>query len=266
MLFAKRPVALILLSCGFAAAQPAPLRGHDPSKIQVLLLTGYNSTPNHRWREIDASLREILERTGRFEVRVEEEPVGITGDTLAAYQLLVIDYSDYIPQLGPVWPAETRQAYLSYLKRGGGVVGFHVTVGSFPEWPEFHKTLGIAANEDIGHSPYHIFTVRAIASPAWPGVPVQFQQWGEIYHGLKLLPGARILGTAWDDPKNCVKAHAGCGSGRDEPVLWTYRYGAGRVFVTTLGHGRRSISTAEFQTSFARGAEWAAKMSELDSR
>ena len=37
----------------------------SPQKIRVLILTGIN---NHDWRATTPALREILERTGRFQV------------------------------------------------------------------------------------------------------------------------------------------------------------------------------------------------------
>lgn len=235
--------------------------GHDISKIQVLILTGYNSTPSHRWHEIDPELRDILGRTGRFEVRIDEEPRGITSDTVAGYQVLLIDYSDYTPSLGESWPEQTRQAYLEFLRSGGGIVGFHVVIGSFPEWPEFHKTLGIANNSKVGHGPYHDFAVKVVApdNPIMRGIPNSFEGWGEVYNGIELLSGAQILARAWDDPKNCLPNHVGCGTGKDEPILWTNHYGAGRVFVTTLGHDLKAISSPEFQTTLVQGTEWAAR-------
>jgi hypothetical protein len=41
-------------------------------------------------------------------------------------------------------------------------------------------------------------------------------------------------------------------------MLWTTQYGRGRVFVTALGHDVGSLGSPGFQTTFARGAEWAA--------
>jgi hypothetical protein len=55
---------------------PAPrVPGRDPRKLQVLILTGYNM---HDWRPVTEALRSTLEVTGRFEVRVNEEPSAAT--------------------------------------------------------------------------------------------------------------------------------------------------------------------------------------------
>jgi len=256
----NRVFLTLLIALGSAGLDRPPFPGHDQSKIQVLLITGYNSTPAHHWREVDPQLRQILEASGRFEVRIEEEPRGTTGRTFAGYDVLLLDYSDYTPNLGTPWPEETREAYLQFLRNGGGVVAFHVTVGSFPEWDEFRKTLGIEDYSKIGHGPYHDFVVKDVApaDPIMRGIPESFAGWGEIYHQIRLSSNVRVLASAWDDPDNCLPNRVSCGTGNDTPVLWTNRYGNGRVFVTTLGHDLREVSSPEFQATLVQGAMWAA--------
>jgi type 1 glutamine amidotransferase len=41
-------------------------------------------------------------------------------------------------------------------------------------------------------------------------------------------------------------------------MLWTTKYGNGRVFVTALGHDAPAVKAPGFVTTFTRGAEWAA--------
>ena len=50
----------------------------------------------------------------------------------------------------------------------------------------------------------------------------------------------------------------GCGSGKDEPLIWTLKYGTGRVFQTALGHDVKSMESAGFRLTLVRGTEWAA--------
>ena len=73
----------------------------QPGKIRVLIFSGRN---NHDWRTTTPFLRKLLVNSGRFDVRVEEEPAGVTAATLAAYDLLVLDYQ------GPRWGEVTEKA------------------------------------------------------------------------------------------------------------------------------------------------------------
>jgi type 1 glutamine amidotransferase len=78
-----------------------------------------------------------------------------------------------------------------------------------------------------------------------------FQATDELYHNITFLPSAKILATAYDDPKFN-------GTGKDEPMLWTVNYGQGRAFHTTLGHDAVAMYETGFLTALARGTEWAA--------
>jgi HEAT repeat protein len=65
-----------------------------------------------------------------------------------------------------------------------------------------------------------------------------------------------VLATAYFSPDQN-------GTGRNEPVLFTVTYGAGRIFHTVLGHARPegaqpALECVGFITTFRRGAEWAA--------
>src|SRR5207237_6517682 len=74
-------------SAGLLSAQPSP--PPDPSKIQVLIITGQNV---HDWRGTTPVLKQILEETKKFEVRVVEEFRGSGPETLANYDLVAVNY------------------------------------------------------------------------------------------------------------------------------------------------------------------------------
>ena len=122
----------------------------QPGKIRVLIFSGRN---NHDWRTTTPFLRKILVDSGRFDVRVEEEPVGITAATLAAYDVLVVDYE------GPRWGEVTEKAVENFVKQGKGLVAVHGANYTFtglevladnhkpsglkqPPWPEYLQMIG----------------------------------------------------------------------------------------------------------------------------
>jgi uncharacterized protein len=76
----------VLLFAGLLGAALA-----QQPKIQTLLITGQNG---HDWRGVEEPLRKALESTGRFEVRVTEEFRGAGAETLAPYDLVILNYYD----------------------------------------------------------------------------------------------------------------------------------------------------------------------------
>ncbi len=249
----KRVLVALLVVIGAALLASAQV----PQKIRVLILTGVN---NHDWRATTPALREILERTGRFQVFVNEEVRGNGPETFAPYDVLLLNYNDMKQTQGPWWDERARQAMLEFVRNGKGLVSYHAANNAFWGWPEFDKLVGGTWRETAGHAPYHTYTVKIVdaENPITRGMPASFSETDELYHQLSLQPNIHVLATAWDDPNNCPKPGQGCGTGKDEPLIWTLAYGSGRVFQTALGHDVKAMQSAGFQLTLARGTEWAA--------
>src|SRR3990172_6444328 len=97
-------LSVLLPIASFAA--PADLgRFFQQGKLRALIFSGRN---NHDWRTTTPFLKKLLMDTRRFDVRVCEEPAGTTADTLAPYDLLVVDYG------GPRWGEITEKAVESF--------------------------------------------------------------------------------------------------------------------------------------------------------
>jgi type 1 glutamine amidotransferase len=201
----------------------------------------------------------VLERSQRFDVRVNEEVQGCGPETFAPYDVLVLNYSVGRTQ-SPWWDYRAREAMLDFVRNGKGLVSVHGANMSFWGWTEYDKLIGGTWRDTGGDAPYHTFQLKFADHdhPITRGLPEFLSQTDEIYHGLTLQPNIRILARAFDDPKNCRKAGQVCGSGQDEPLIWTLNYGAGRVFQTALGHDVQAIRSPAFVVTFQRGTEWAA--------
>ncbi|MCC7497560.1 MAG: ThuA domain-containing protein [Bryobacterales bacterium] len=242
-----------LLSALFAQA---------PKKIQTLIITGQN---NHDWRGVTPAIRQILEDSGRFEVRVTEEFRGGSAETLAPYDLVILNYYDgRKPALR--WGANGDAALLNFVRGGKGLVMYHFSMAAFDGWNEYEKLSGGNWRPNNGHhSPRHDFmvTIRDEDHPIVRGMRSTFPQPGdELYANLKWQPEGsyHVLATAWDD-HSLYRGKAKQpvpGAGMDHPMLWVLNYGQGRVFADALGHDAGAMKSAGFIATFARGAEWAA--------
>ena len=233
--------------------------------IRTLILSGQN---NHSWRVTTPYIETLLTDSGRFDVRLEEEPSGVTPATLAQYGLIVVDYQ------GPRWGPVTERAVTDFVASGKGLVVVHGSSYAFsgldilapghvktgrtePPWPAWAEMVGGTWADhppQSFHAPRHPFTVKFTdaSHPILRGMPGgSFQTLDELYHGMRFLPAAHPIATAYDDP-------AIGGTGKDEPILVTVNYGRGRVFYTALGHEKPGMQEPGFAITFVRGAEWAA--------
>ena len=263
LLFAVVPFVFLVLIALVAPAQDT-LPFFQPGKIRVLIFSGRN---NHDWRTTTPFLKKLLVDSGRFDVRVEEEPDGVTEATLAAYDVLVLDYN------GPRWGAVTEKAVVSFVKSGKGLVAVHAASYAFaglvvlgdnhrpmgfkePPWPEYLQMVGGWWTEGppkTAHAPRHCFQVKFVdrSHPVAQGMAESFTVSDELYHSHRMSPDVHVLATAYDDPGNG-------GTGKDEPMIWTVNYGNGRVLYTALGHDVAAMQEAGFVSTFVRGTEWAA--------
>jgi type 1 glutamine amidotransferase len=250
------------LSCTPEEIPPADMSPFfKPGAIRVLVLSGHN---NHDWRTTTPFLKKLLIGTGRFDVRVDEAPIGLSRRTLAPFDLLVLDY------MGPDWGIESRAAVEEFVASGKGIVVVHGASYAFsgnevlgdghrgtslvePLWEEYAKIVGGVWTDSTGHGDRHSFMVEFTdrEHPITKGLGEGFRATDELYHDHRMQPSAKVLATAYDAPEMR-------GTGEREPILWTVNYKKGRVFYTALGHNTAAMSEPGFVSTFLRGCEWSA--------
>jgi type 1 glutamine amidotransferase len=250
---------LLVFLAGAAFAQAPP----QPRRIQTLILTGQNG---HDWRRVTPLLRQQLEESGRFEVRINEDFRGGGPETLAPYDLVIVNYYDMRrPELR--WGDRPEKALTSFVESGKGLVIYHFSLAAFDGWKEWEEMSGGNWRPNNGHhSPPHDFdiTVRMPDHPIVRGMRPKFRQsLDELYANLKWQEDRsryQVLATAWDNHKLYMgKARQPTpGDGLDHPMLWVSERGKGRIFVTALGHDIGAVQTQAFIATFTRGSEWAA--------
>jgi len=228
---------------------PAIWAGAAP--IRVLLLSGQN---NHDWSQTTPVLQRILERDGKFEVDVNDHPETCTAERFARYDVLLSNWNAWGPNAVTNWPQVTRKAFLDFVREGRGLVVVHAGSSSFYDWPEYQEASGGSWNlPQTGHGPVHGFEVRIADAnhPITRGL-APFRTTDELWHRTGFQPGVHVLATAFSDEDRG-------GSGDDEPVAVTTRFGQGRSFYLVLGHDADSMQASGFQSLLIRGTEWAAR-------
>jgi len=251
-------------------------RQDNKGPLKALIVDGQN---NHDWKSTTPVLKSLLEKTGSFAVDVatspeKGQPMDNFKPDFAKYAVVVSNYT------GDDWPEETQDALVKYMQNGGGLVIFHAADNAFPKWKEWNEMIAIGGwggrNETSGpkvrhrdgkvvfdsapdpggsHGPQHEFQVivRDRLHAITAGLPEKWMHASdELYSELRgPAKNMTILATAYADP-------AQKGTGEHEPMLFTVRYGKGRVFHTVLGHGPDQLGCVGFIVTFQRGTEWAA--------
>jgi uncharacterized protein len=215
-------------------------------KARVLLVTG-DDVSVHNWAEVSQAVKATLEATGRFEVRVCEDP-GVLDSAagLKRYDLVFLDfYNATMPSL-----SEAAKANLvEFVKEGKGLAVCHLSSASFKDWDEFHKMCGrYWVMGKSGHGPRSPFQVRIVAkdNPITRGM-ADFQADDELYAKLQGDTPITVLVEADSDWSKAT-----------EPLAFTLAYGKGRVFHEAFGHDGKAIRNPSVQTLIQRGCLWAA--------
>ena len=243
---------------------------------KALIVDGQNG---HDWKSTTPVLKKLLEETKLFTVDVATTPPkgqdnsGFKPD-FAAYAVVVSNYQ------GDMWPEATQQAFVDYVKNGGGLVVYHFACAAFPQWKEYNEMIGLGGwggrNEKDGpymrwkegqivrdaspgkgggHGPSQPFQmiIREANHPITQGLPEKFMHVSDELYGWLRGPGNNltVLATAFA-PKELG------GAGEHEPLLFTVGYGKGRVVQVALGHTPKELQSVAFIALFQRAAEWAA--------
>jgi type 1 glutamine amidotransferase len=273
--------SLLILLAGtlavLACASATPAQENAARKIRVVIIDGQN---NHDWRSTTPFMKRVLEESGRFSVDVSsylrpgdkpgKVPTVPFPPDLSQYDVVLSNYN------GAPWPTEFQKELETRLREGKiGLVIVHAANNAFGNWAEYNRMIGLGwrspkggdrivvddsgkivripsgQGDGSGHRYTGEFTV-VIRDPDHPitrGLPREWRHTrDELYDNLRgPAENMHILATAFSKG---TKAH--------EPMIWTVRYGSGRVFHTPLGHDLNGMRCVGFITILRRGTEWAA--------
>ncbi|MCX8108108.1 MAG: ThuA domain-containing protein [Verrucomicrobiae bacterium] len=236
--------ALIGLASWLAVACMA---AESPSKVRVLIVTGDDVSPAHNWAEVAATTRQILESSGKFEVKVcEDAGIFDSASSLSRYDLV---YFTMYNARTPTISDQAKENLLNYVKSGKGFVVAHLASASFKEWNEFRNLCGrVWVMGTSGHGPRSVFKARVVKKdhPITRGIS-DFDVDDELY--------AKLQGDA---PINVLVEADSDWSKKTEPLVFTLEYGKGRVFHHTFGHDGKALMTPAVKLIIQRGSEWAA--------
>lgn len=273
----KTRLLIIFIAVLTLSGMNLPIQAQSKKTIKTMIIAGQDGS--HYWQGACDALKQILENSGLFQVDFAFTP-NFGGDIttfhpdFSKYELVVINYG------GATWAEPARKAFEKYVNDGGGVVIIHSSVVPMADWKEYNEIIGMGAwdgrNEKDGpylylkngqyvydYSPgyagYHglqhetVIEHHATEHPILKGLRPRWKHFkDEIYTRMRgPVKNLEILATVNE-------------RGRQEPLMWTVKYGKGRVFVDLLGHCGNdpnmiySMLCTGYQVTLLRGSEWAA--------
>lgn len=228
------------------------------SPVKVLLLSGQN---NHDWKSTTPVLKDFLESDGRVEVRVVEKPQALGKSDFEGVDVVLSNWNSYSNEKGrdavSDWPDSTKDAYLDFIRNGGGHVAIHAGSSSFPDWDDyFELSLMRWKSGRTSHGKIHAFPIR-LENKGHPVVRgLEFSEHrDELWRQVEIHPEAIVLASSFSSMKDG-------GSESWEPSVFVGSFGDGLCFSTTLGHDVNSLASPDLQTLIRRGVLWAGRKSD----
>jgi len=128
-----------------------------------------------------------------------------------------------------------------FVREGGGLLALHSASASFKEQPGYFDILG---GRFVDHGPVEPFLVRP--TPVAEGI------FGEV----DAFSVRDELYRHEFEPENAIHFYTMV-DGEREPVVWTRRFGAGRVCYCSLGHTGGSMRHPAVRRIVRQGLVWA---------
>ena len=155
-----------------------------------------------------------------------------------------------VPIAGSPWYSTVGADKLVAAKAGKPTVLIHCAVHAFRKSPKIREWETCCGMRSKVHDPFGPFAVTRLddASPITKFFPTEWKTPGdELYQTISIDPDSKPLLKAVS-PKD----------GRTHVVCWTFQYGGGRVFATTLGHDMKTASAPEYLRLLSNGLLWSA--------
>ncbi len=273
-------IVIFLLSITITTTADAKKKKRKKSsKIKILLIDGQSKNHKH-WKEWTPVLLKQLDDAELFLVDIATSPM--KGESLDKFNPKFKNYDVIVSTYdGDNWSTRMQRNLENYLTKGGGLVVIHAADNAFPEWEQYNTMIGLGGwgdrTETAGpymyinkkdalirdtspgkaghHGPKHEYMVetRATEHPIMKDIPSAWLHTEDELYDMLRGPAFKmeILATTYSSEKYD-------GTGRNEPILMTVKYGNGRVFHSVMGHHKLALSCVGFMTTFIRGCEWAA--------
>ena len=246
----RRASALLLLAVSVAAP------GLAAEKKVLVYTRNYVTSGKGYVHENIATSVEAIRKLGAengFQVDASDDPKQFTPANLKQYSAIVFSNSN-----NEAFENDSqREAFQSFLRGGGGLVGIHSATGSERAWPYFWSLMG---GKFIRHPKLQKFTIRVRdrKHPATAHLPETFEWEDECYLFQHTNPKVNVLLSAapaqLEDPKK--ESEPGQLRDGEYPLSWYHTFEGARVYYTALGHKKEHYADPILRKQLLGGILW----------
>nr|WP_299074379.1 ThuA domain-containing protein [uncultured Allomuricauda sp.] len=229
-------VLFLMVLCLNAQNRFYDYRDRSPeNKIHILYTAGGNW---HDHLGVAAVLRRFLEVRHEYYVTYTED-YDVFTRPLDQYDVIIMN------GMPKSMTSEQLSGFLNTVKEGKPVLGLHSATAALSkdtiQRKEYSKVLGAVFN---GHPPIHRFPVEITEQdhPIIKNIGA-FEIYDEMYFFKQQQEESTVLIEAEHE-------------GKKTAVAWARRYGKGKVFYTSLGHGVGAATNRYFQQLVLNALEW----------
>ena len=147
-------------------------------------------------------LKQLLEETGKFNVEINNAPEVMNEKTLENVDVILSNWNSFGKDVKVTkWSDETNNAFMKFIKTGGGFVVVHAGGTCFHDWKEFQQLIGATWGIGpvwTGHGPVHDFEVELETPHAiTAGIAPKFKVHDELWHNMAVGGEMTVLATAF---------------------------------------------------------------------
>ncbi len=155
---------------------------------------------------------------------------------------------------------EQKEALLSFVRDGKGLVVAHASLDANYDWPEYAEMIG----GWFQAHPWGTFDAPVIVEdPSFPAMqhfPKYLRLYDEMYSPKQWSRDKVNVLMRMDETKlDYVKPQYGVKSTRedkDQALAWSKMYGKGRVFYSSLGHTKEAWEDPLVRKHYLEGVKW----------
>jgi len=187
-------------------------------------------------------------RAAGFDVTISDSlDALLDAEKLKTYDLLVPNWT-----MGQI-TGDQEKALVSAVAAGTGLGGFHGGMGdAFRSATSYQFVVGGQFVAHPDNMKDYVVHISKGSDPIVAGLK-DFAVHSEQYY-MHVDPSNEVLATTTFQTKDAPWVN-----GTVMPVVWKRKYGAGRVFYQSIGHGPKELDIPEVREITKRGLIWAAR-------